>query len=256
MQGRHLVAKKEDENEKGGESEEPSEDAKEKTRWYYEDNKHKFLPYSDGDSTALEAAYRRSDSTVKFSVGKKRYTIDLKAMRQENEKTRKKRAVKRVGASEGNSWMRWKGRGEKGRFVPFDKPDIEIIEKAHQNGEKTVEFQHGRRRLRVDFARLVLINLRNQKEVPIRSSLAANSLAAEAGNEDNKNEEMKTGKRTAPEKVDPDSDVCKICFAGRQDVVFVPCGHLGCCAKCSAGLAGHCPFCNAAYTQIIQVYQQ
>ncbi|XP_026081005.1 E3 ubiquitin-protein ligase XIAP-like isoform X1 [Carassius auratus] len=47
--------------------------------------------------------------------------------------------------------------------------------------------------------------------------------------------------------------LCKVCMDSDIDIVFIPCGHLVTCQKCSESL-NKCPICCAAITQKIKTY--
>ncbi|XP_026102169.1 E3 ubiquitin-protein ligase XIAP-like isoform X2 [Carassius auratus] len=47
--------------------------------------------------------------------------------------------------------------------------------------------------------------------------------------------------------------LCKVCMDSDIDIVFIPCGHLVTCQKCSKSL-NKCPICCAAITQKIKTY--
>ena len=47
--------------------------------------------------------------------------------------------------------------------------------------------------------------------------------------------------------------LCKICRQEDVQVVFLPCGHLASCVKCSAS-ATQCPLCKIAITERVRTY--
>jgi len=58
--------------------------------------------------------------------------------------------------------------------------------------------------------------------------------------------------------LDSESDVantCVICFIDQRSTVFVPCGHLACCAECSDILmrkGANCPICRSKLQRVIK----
>ena len=46
---------------------------------------------------------------------------------------------------------------------------------------------------------------------------------------------------------------CKICMDDEAKIVFLPCGHLCCCAKCAPALR-NCPICRALVRGTVRVY--
>lgn len=51
-----------------------------------------------------------------------------------------------------------------------------------------------------------------------------------------------------------DKDICKICIENQIDCVFVECGHLMSCLKCSQNLE-KCPFCRQTIYKIVKIYR-
>jgi len=47
--------------------------------------------------------------------------------------------------------------------------------------------------------------------------------------------------------------ICKICKEGDVEVVFLPCGHLVSCMRCSSNVT-HCPLCKTEITQKVRTY--
>lgn len=46
---------------------------------------------------------------------------------------------------------------------------------------------------------------------------------------------------------------CKVCFDSQIDVLFIPCRHLVCCAKCAA-LSKTCPVCRGQVSETLKVF--
>lgn len=49
-----------------------------------------------------------------------------------------------------------------------------------------------------------------------------------------------------------DKRTCRVCFDAEQVLLFLPCAHMGTCAKCGVSLE-NCPFCRAEIVHIIRV---
>ena len=49
-------------------------------------------------------------------------------------------------------------------------------------------------------------------------------------------------------------DICKICIENEIDCVFIECGHLVSCLKCSENLHV-CPFCRQEILKIMKIYR-
>lgn len=60
---------------------------------------------------------------------------------------------------------------------------------------------------------------------------------------------------TAGSKCIQDEKLCKICYENEYNTVFLPCGHIVACAKCSMSVQ-KCPTCRKGFTQISRVYFQ
>lgn len=50
-----------------------------------------------------------------------------------------------------------------------------------------------------------------------------------------------------------ESKICKICFNGECNTVFIPCGHVVSCGKCATSLST-CPLCNQPHANVIRIY--
>ena len=46
---------------------------------------------------------------------------------------------------------------------------------------------------------------------------------------------------------------CKICMDAEVGVVFLPCGHFSCCAKCAKGI-DMCPMCRSPIQEMVRTY--
>lgn len=51
----------------------------------------------------------------------------------------------------------------------------------------------------------------------------------------------------------PDATLCRICYDSKFDIVFLPCGHVNSCAKCSSALR-RCPLCQASIKESKKIY--
>jgi hypothetical protein len=51
-----------------------------------------------------------------------------------------------------------------------------------------------------------------------------------------------------------DRDICKICIENEIDCVYIECGHLMSCLKCSESLET-CPFCRQTILKILKIYR-
>lgn len=50
-----------------------------------------------------------------------------------------------------------------------------------------------------------------------------------------------------------DKKSCKICFSNNFNTIFLPCGHIACCAKCASSIT-KCPICQKPLEQVMRVY--
>ncbi|CAH2982574.1 unnamed protein product [Chilo suppressalis] len=50
-----------------------------------------------------------------------------------------------------------------------------------------------------------------------------------------------------------DSKLCKICYVGERNIVFIPCGHVVACAKCALS-TDKCPMCRRTFQNAIRLY--
>lgn len=50
-----------------------------------------------------------------------------------------------------------------------------------------------------------------------------------------------------------DQLTCKVCLEAAVSVVFLPCGHLSCCAECAPALK-NCPICRANIKGSVRTY--
>ncbi len=58
-----------------------------------------------------------------------------------------------------------------------------------------------------------------------------------------------------PLSVDGVGQWCIICYAGKREYTFVPCGHMCICKACADTFSlATCPLCSKAYSSIIQIY--
>ena len=64
-----------------------------------------------------------------------------------------------------------------------------------------------------------------------------------------------SGEESLEEKLErmQDERMCKICMDAEVSVVFLPCGHLSCCANCANGM-DFCPMCRAPINEKIRTY--
>ena len=51
-----------------------------------------------------------------------------------------------------------------------------------------------------------------------------------------------------------DKDICKLCIENKIDCVFIDCGHLMSCLRCSRNLE-NCPFCRQTIYKTMKVYK-
>ena len=51
-----------------------------------------------------------------------------------------------------------------------------------------------------------------------------------------------------------DNLTCQICFESEADIVFLPCGHIMCCAMCSPAIT-KCPMCRASIRGRIKIFR-
>ena len=51
-----------------------------------------------------------------------------------------------------------------------------------------------------------------------------------------------------------EAQICKICMESEANIVFLPCGHLCCCARCAAAL-GNCPICRQYIRGTVKTYR-
>ncbi|CAG5082338.1 Similar to Lrsam1: E3 ubiquitin-protein ligase LRSAM1 (Mus musculus) [Cotesia congregata] len=52
-----------------------------------------------------------------------------------------------------------------------------------------------------------------------------------------------------------DMTECVVCFDSQCEIIFIPCGHLCCCAKCSNMVINECPMCRGSIQRKIQVHR-
>jgi hypothetical protein len=53
--------------------------------------------------------------------------------------------------------------------------------------------------------------------------------------------------------IDIDNNICKICFEHNYNTVFIPCGHVIACTKCSLSVT-KCPACRQPFERIMNIY--
>ena len=70
--------------------------------------------------------------------------------------------------------------------------------------------------------------------------------------DDNKKDEKNNTNNNNNEE-DDDIGKCKICFENDYNTVFIPCGHIISCAKCSLSVT-KCPACRQPFERVIKVY--
>ncbi|XP_057333310.1 E3 ubiquitin-protein ligase LRSAM1-like isoform X1 [Microplitis mediator] len=52
-----------------------------------------------------------------------------------------------------------------------------------------------------------------------------------------------------------DMTECVVCLDSQCEIIFLPCGHLCCCAKCSNAVLNECPLCRGSIQRKIQVHK-
>ena len=64
-----------------------------------------------------------------------------------------------------------------------------------------------------------------------------------------------SGEESLEEKLErmQEERMCKICMDAEVSVVFLPCGHLSCCAVCANGM-DFCPMCRAPIHEKVRTY--
>lgn len=64
-----------------------------------------------------------------------------------------------------------------------------------------------------------------------------------------------TNKKSDDEEVKKDLKLCKICYANDVNIVFLPCGHIIACAKCTSSLEKpKCPACCQLFDSVVKIY--
>lgn len=72
-------------------------------------------------------------------------------------------------------------------------------------------------------------------------------------NNNNNKEDKENQEENQEEKEEDDIGKCKICFENDYNTVFIPCGHIISCAKCSLSVT-KCPACRQPFERVIKVY--
>jgi E3 ubiquitin-protein ligase XIAP len=72
-------------------------------------------------------------------------------------------------------------------------------------------------------------------------------------NKNNENNDNNKNNKNNEEDDDIDIGKCKICFENDYNTVFIPCGHIIACAKCSLSVT-KCPACRQPFERVINVY--
>ena len=58
-----------------------------------------------------------------------------------------------------------------------------------------------------------------------------------------------------PAPVVAEDDVCVVCIEKKKNMVFIPCGHLCCCAVCGNKVGSQCPVCRQPILHRNAVYK-
>lgn len=51
-----------------------------------------------------------------------------------------------------------------------------------------------------------------------------------------------------------EDSACKVCFAKKSSVIFLPCGHVAVCSSCSLWIEDKCPICRSEIKEKISLY--
>lgn len=51
-----------------------------------------------------------------------------------------------------------------------------------------------------------------------------------------------------------DESMCKICFANKSSIAFLPCKHVAVCGQCVYGIKGKCPICRTEITESFKLF--
>ncbi len=194
--------------------------------WNYLNDPGNFVPYSDKDSRALEKAYLSHCPSWSIVTGRGAYEIDLAKMTQKNINTGFVRRIVRMSSAvpsapaQQQGWPQFQPGPAPNplpypQLRPLPRPFIPHSLPFHYQPYTGPPYQYP-----------VPAQAQAKPHIPSSSTPATGGEA-----------------------------VCKICYTNKQDVVFLPCGHLGCCRTCASKVNGKCPFCNTVYTAIKDVYQ-
>jgi hypothetical protein len=74
-----------------------------------------------------------------------------------------------------------------------------------------------------------------------------------SSNKEKKEENKKKEEENKKEDDDNIGKKCKICFENDYNTVFIPCGHVISCAKCSLSVT-KCPACRQSFERVINIY--
>ena len=199
-------------------------------QWYWEETNHIYMPYTSAANTAIETAYSSQASTVQISIGPYKYTIDLKNMLQENSKTKNLRKIRRISVRTPDPGFVWQFyHGKKLGLVEFSPSESEELERAYESKCESWNLLIKGKVYQVDFTTMTQTNLRSGAKRKVTR---------------------------IPERKQTTAILCSLCLEKPQGVIFLPCGHLGCCKDCAKQLKKQvCPFCNTPYTSFTEVYQ-
>ncbi len=205
----------------------------EKIQWYWESNTFEFRPYDAEANGQIEAAYTAKKDGVMVVSKSRSYELDFASMIQRNVKSKLCRQIRRINDVPLDGTHVWNYQQGKDNLTmaTYSDKDSEALERAYLSHCPSWNVIIKGRLYVVDFKRMTQRNITTKFERKISRVLTESAAETTVV-------------------------LCKICCKFPQSVIFLPCGHLGCCGNCAKGLkSGKCPFCNVPYEKVQDVYQ-
>ncbi|GAM23841.1 hypothetical protein SAMD00019534_070160 [Acytostelium subglobosum LB1] len=88
---------------------------------------------------------------------------------------------------------------------------------------------------------------------PVRPQDATNTASTTGGTTEKKKKNRRRSKDVVENNL-TDKDLCVVCMDKHINTVFLECGHLSCCSRCSEKLK-NCPLCRKSITRVVTIFR-
>jgi len=210
-------------------------------QWYYEGDKYEYVPFDTISNRTLEESSNKKLPTFQLQVGKRLYEIDLTNNTQRNLKSKRLRQIRRISLKDfdySHSWYYFKeGPNASKGYEPYSPEQSKILERAYLSKCLSWNLTIGGKPYEINFAKKTQTNIATGYTRTVTRILNDTVITTD-GKSIGGNEQI----------------ICKICYKNPQNVIFMPCSHLGCCKECAIK-SKKCPFCNGIIVKILDCYQ-